>query len=172
MLFFKEKGRISMKKIRVVSILPMLAVMTLIFFFSSQTAEKSSHTSSGITLEIARFLARFTDDFTVEEIVKGIHTIVRKTAHFSLYFMLGMTSVFFFVCRIDAKNIKRFLLSLGVSVLYAVTDEIHQIFVPGRAFMFTDILIDGIGSLFGCLVCFVIIFLIRRLFLRRCKYDI
>ena len=44
---------------------------------------------------------------------------------------------------------KSALFSLGLSVLYACTDEIHQTFVPGRAGMLTDVLIDGGGALIG-----------------------
>ena len=35
----------------------------------------------------------------------------------------------------------------GVTFLYACTDEIHQLFVPGRAGKFTDVLIDTTGGI-------------------------
>ena len=38
------------------------------------------------------------------------------------------------------------------SALYAVTDEIHQHFVPGRSGEITDVLIDSIGCLIGALI--------------------
>lgn len=41
--------------------------------------------------------------------------------------------------------------SLAASVLYAVTDEFHQSFVPGRRGAATDVLIDAAGALTGLL---------------------
>ena len=51
---------------------------------------------------------------------------------------------------------KQFLLAWGVCVIYAMSDEFHQLFVPGRTCKLTDVLIDSSGSLLG--ICIVIIF--------------
>ena len=40
----------------------------------------------------------------------------------------------------------------GISTAYAATDEFHQIFVPGRAGMVTDVMIDSSGALAGILL--------------------
>ena len=40
-------------------------------------------------------------------------------------------------------------LILGLSTLYGLSDEIHQIFVPGRGFELVDLLMDSIGALLG-----------------------
>ena len=42
---------------------------------------------------------------------------------------------------------RRFLIPIGVTFLYACTDEFHQLFVPGRAGRFTDVLIDTTGGI-------------------------
>ncbi|MBQ3466792.1 MAG: VanZ family protein, partial [Oscillospiraceae bacterium] len=42
-----------------------------------------------------------------------------------------------------------FLTGLLFCFLYACSDEFHQLFVPGRAGMFSDVLIDTVGVLFG-----------------------
>lgn len=42
--------------------------------------------------------------------------------------------------------------SLLVTFLYACTDEFHQLFVPGRAGRFTDVLIDCTGALALCII--------------------
>ncbi len=47
------------------------------------------------------------------------------------------------------KGYKAFVFSLIFCILYAITDEIHQLFVPGRGTEVTDVLIDGIGALIG-----------------------
>ena len=40
-------------------------------------------------------------------------------------------------------------IAFAVTLLYGVSDEIHQLFVPGRGFQFYDILMDGVGALIG-----------------------
>ncbi|MFQ8632799.1 MAG: VanZ family protein, partial [Intestinibacter bartlettii] len=42
------------------------------------------------------------------------------------------------------------------SVLYAISDEIHQYFVPGRACQFRDVMIDSCGALFGIAVIVIL----------------
>lgn len=39
-----------------------------------------------------------------------------------------------------------FLLAIVISTLYGVTDELHQLFVPGRQFSFFDMTFNFIGS--------------------------
>ena len=41
------------------------------------------------------------------------------------------------------------MISFILGVIYAITDEVHQYFVPGRSCEFKDVCIDGSGVLFG-----------------------
>ena len=52
-------------------------------------------------------------------------------------------------------NRKMFLITILICFLYALSDEIHQSFVPGRACRALDVLIDTSGSAFFCLVYFI-----------------
>ncbi|MFH1503445.1 MAG: VanZ family protein [Candidatus Diapherotrites archaeon] len=65
--------------------------------------------------------------------------------HFGIFFML----TFFLSLTITNKKIsnKTILITLLISLTYALSDEFHQLFVPGRFASLKDILIDGIGSL-------------------------
>ena len=45
---------------------------------------------------------------------------------------------------------------------YAVTDELHQLFVPGRAGMISDVLIDSLGVLFGCFLIYALFRIFRK----------
>ena len=49
---------------------------------------------------------------------------------------------------IKQNNIKLYI-GLLVSILYAISDEIHQLFIPGRSCQITDICIDTLGILIG-----------------------
>lgn len=43
-------------------------------------------------------------------------------------------------------------LAWGISILSALSDEFHQLFVPGRTFQLMDLAVDSFGSLVGILV--------------------
>jgi hypothetical protein len=45
-----------------------------------------------------------------------------------------------------------FFLSFGACSIYALSDEIHQFFVPGRAFEVQDLVLDACGILFGLII--------------------
>ena len=46
--------------------------------------------------------------------------------------------------------------------MYAISDEVHQLFVPGRSGQATDVLIDFSGSLAAILILSSVLYLIRR----------
>ena len=78
-----------------------------------------------------------------------LHTLVRKGAHFTVYLILGVISERAYHHSGAQGRGLRFALSLLTCALYAATDEIHQYFVPGRAMMLTDVLIDSAGACCG-----------------------
>lgn len=61
----------------------------------------------------------------------------------------------FLVCRALTKSKKDFssqkalIFSFLLAILYAASDELHQLFVPGRYFSFFDFLYDGVGAAIG-----------------------
>lgn len=153
-----------MKKIKVISCIATVAMMALIFFFSSQTASVSSQTSSGITRMIAEFITKLIKGADVEAVYQMLHTIVRKAAHFALFCLLAISVANTIFQLYGIERLKLLAYSLCFCLLYAITDEVHQIFVPGRAAMIMDILIDIFGSLCGSGL-----FVILRHFIKRRK---
>ena len=91
--------------------------------------------------------------------------LVRKTAHFTEYAILG--SLFFLNLkswqRPKSSTSMNILLSLIFSFLYACTDELHQIFVSGRSAQFRDVLIDTLGASFGAIIAYLIIKLFTKI---------
>lgn len=134
-----------------------LAWMCLIFCLSAQSASDSSKTSGVLVETFAKLLGiiRGTERYSI------LTTVIRKLAHLSEFAVLGA------LCRLSLLHFglsKRvgFLLAIGISALYAVTDEIHQLFVVGRACRFTDVCIDSLGALLGIAFVTLIIYLLRR----------
>lgn len=112
--------------------------MLLIFLMSSFDATESTNQSNFIVNII-------TDIFKIENI-ELLSFIIRKLAHFTEYLILG----FLTINMLNKNDIsKKYLLSILICIIYATSDEIHQIFVPGRACQIRDILIDSIGSITG-----------------------
>lgn len=84
-------------------------------------------------------------------VVENYQHVARKSAHAMAYLVLGvlcMTTLYQYPIR----NGRRFALALAVCMGYAVTDELHQIFVAGRSGQITDVCIDTSGALLGILI--------------------
>lgn len=140
-----------------------IAVMIGIFMFSCENSDDSSETSGNIVeIVIDVCYDNFDEAPPAEQqdIYDEISHIIRKTAHFTAFAALGFcTSMFLGRRKLINKK------SLGALVfcfIYACSDELHQYFVPGRACMFTDVLIDTSGSLTGMLISLIILMLIHR----------
>ena len=129
--------------------------MALIFFFSSQVSNDSTATTNIVIDMLYKIYRVFVippkDIVTFTEIV---FKPVRKLAHFSEFAILGLL---IYINVKDFKTNKTILLSAILSFLYAVSDEIHQIFVPGRVCTFVDMLIDLSGAIVGILFIHLIL---------------
>ena len=116
----------------------MLLWMFLIFLMSSFDATESTNQSNFIVNII-------TNIFKIENI-ELLSFIIRKLAHFTEYLILGLLVANMFT-KSNINNL--YLISIILCIIYATSDEIHQLFVPGRACQLRDILIDSIGSITG-----------------------
>ena len=122
----------------------------VIFSFSAQPATDSKSLSSGLTKVVIEFIFPHMSATRVEEVAEMLSFAVRKGAHFTVYLVLGVL-MYNCICRIP--RFKRAgLTSFVFCFLYAVSDEIHQIFVDGRAGRVLDVCIDSLGSLCGILL--------------------
>lgn len=142
----------QIKIIRYVSFLLALAVAVLIFSMSSQSSSKSSATSGSIISAVAGLLNRNFDEMTLSEqtdYIQSFQFIVRKAAHFSVYALLSFFLSSGFLTFYNLKKQWRLLFAYLIAVLYAVSDEIHQFFVPGRSCELRDVIIDSCGALLG-----------------------
>lgn len=132
------------KKILVVfSWAAVLLWMLLIFRLSSQVAVESNGLSLGIVGWIQKLMAGLGQ--AESEI---INHIVRKGAHFSAYMVLAALTANA-LRRSGSNGWKSLVTAICICVLYAVSDEIHQLFVAGRSGQPSDVAIDSLGALAG-----------------------
>ena len=146
--------------VRTVLIILTVLVMAVIFILSADNADESNAKSDVFADSfVYNMLAVF--DLTDEQIQKVIDVsvfIVRKTAHFCEYAALGF--LLYSVCvSFYVKPLHGIPISFTAGTLYAVSDEIHQYFVPGRACMFKDVLIDSCGVACGIAALLFIVWL-------------
>lgn len=129
----------------------------LIFSFSLQPADVSSNTSGGFISNVIGFffprILEYIEHMSVEQL-DMLHFFVRKCAHFTEYFILGILS---FVSMLEIKDKKGYHFALVYCVSIACIDEIIQLFVDGRAGKFVDILLDSIGSVTGIFVLYLVL---------------
>lgn len=125
--------------------------MVVIFLFSAQTGNDSGDTSGAIVRWVLNLIYRGFDDFPQAqqlEILEIWHTAIRKGAHFTEYAVLAV----FIANALRYSSVSekvRWLLPVAISAAYAVTDEVHQYFVPDRACRLLDVGIDTCGAIFG-----------------------
>ena len=133
---------------KVVNICFLVLWMALIFSFSNQKDIDSSKISDGfIDRTVVKIYKAFNENITKEkesEIIGKYTYPIRKLAHYTLYFVLGILS--FLVVKDYSINKKLIIYSLLICFLYACSDEFHQLFVIGRSASIKDVIIDTFGS--------------------------
>lgn len=139
---------------KVFKLMLLILWMILIFCFSNQRADDSSKLSDGVIVKVASiFVKDNLTDNKKNELIDKYTFIIRKTAHFSVYLILGILSI----NLLSSFNIKRIImLSSLFCFIYACTDEYHQLFVMGRSCEMRDVLIDTLGSFVGILIYYKI----------------
>ena len=135
-----------------------LCQMLIIFLLSNQIGEISGEISENFANTMSIEQVNEYTAVSTQPLFGGFS--LRKYAHIFLYALLGVF-VFFFM-----KESKKFYIRPVVSILicyvYAVIDEVHQYFVPGREAQFNDTLIDAIGFIGVILICWIVTLLIKR----------
>ena len=89
-----------------------------------------------------------------------VHLLIRKGAHFTEYAVLAMLTANALRKR-PLSTIGRWLIPVGICALYALTDELHQYFVPERACRFLDVCIDTAGGICG-VAAFMLLYFVRK----------
>ncbi|MEL6851645.1 MAG: VanZ family protein [Bacteroidota bacterium] len=114
--------------------------MCLIFFLSHQDDLQSSRTS-GMLVWLLSFFG------LGQEFIDAYHIRwwIRKAAHFTEYFVLYL--LIKRVLNLYEAYIPRAAYAWIFTAGYAMTDELHQRFIPGRTGLFQDVMIDSSGAL-------------------------
>lgn len=143
----------SLTPTRIIFGILSVLIMAAIFYLSCDNSDESSEKSGLFTDLIVQHFIKGFADFTSgkqAEIRESVSFIVRKCAHFSAYAALGFCTS----CAVGKRKLLSVgsLVSWGICILYACSDELHQYFVPGRSCELRDVMIDSAGALVGMLL--------------------
>ena len=138
--------------IQTLSWLAVLLWMLAIYFLSAQPAGLSNANSKGIVTRVVDTTVKLTKAKITEpqklELIERINSVAREYMHGVVFLVLGLLAQNA-AAQSGARGKKVIAISLAICVAYAVTDEIHQLYVPGRAFQLSDIAMDAVGSMMG-----------------------
>ena len=117
--------------------------MSLIFYMSSRAGEDSANMSSNFLVVFEVFFPFIEEDL--------LHVLVRKLAHVAVYLILSLLLVQALRQHVS-ERFRMYTYAALIGFAYAITDEVHQIFVPGRSGTIIDVLIDTLGLGLGLLL--------------------
>lgn len=154
------------KKIKYVKCIIAIICCIIIFSFSAVPATASTKQSKGLTYNVIKLLnGNKLTEKELAKLTKRVNPVIRKIAHFSIYMILAIfTYMFIEELNIKSKSEKErlrknILYTCIFCLIYAIFDEIHQIYVPGRTGKVIDVIIDTLGACMG-----ITIILIRNKF--------
>ena len=150
------------RPLRVIAAFPAVLWAGVIYMLSDTPAVESTNESLSFTGMLLDLVSRFiyVDPAKRDMIIIAMEPHIRKIAHmteFGILFLLVLIPAVLFIKKLSLRT----GITLLITLLYAVSDEIHQLFVPGRSGMLRDVVIDFLGALIALGLYLVIIIIIR-----------
>ena len=157
------KQRSSKVKQKLILLIVLIGIMGFIYYMSAQPVVRSGEMSFRIDRLVCRLFVDGFENMTTEQqqvAVYDMDFLVRKSAHFLEYTMLGL--ILMLTGRTFLTSHQKTAAMLTGAV-YAALDEFHQYFVPGRACQVRDVLIDYSGIVTGILTALLLMRIIRAI---------
>lgn len=135
---------------KILSITIVVVWCTLIFGYSNQNGDISKGTPDKVVNYIGNI-------FKIKEESREKLTFpVRKCAHFFVYFVLGFLIINMFK-TFDVKTSHAIIVSAIFCMIFAGSDELHQLFIRARTAKVSDVLLDSSASLLGIYLYYLLI---------------
>src|SRR5699024_4908630 len=136
------------KQPKLISWIPIFVWMALIFYLSHKPASSSNELSTAVMVVFIHTISTF---IPIHLNLCIFHHFFLKISYFFLYFMIGLLVINALKRHVSIKW-KFVALSLIICILYAISDEVHQLFILGRSGEMRDVFIDSTGSATGIAV--------------------
>lgn len=153
---------------RILSVICVLLWMSIIFSFSNQQGESSGNTSKRISEVIVNIIDiqnKYTD-IEKEALTKQIEPLIRKLAHYTFYAVGGIliANCVYQFCKKENILIGT---STAIGVIYAISDELHQLMIAGRNGNIKDVLIDSLGIVTGIMFFLLVMGMYQKILVER-----
>lgn len=153
---------------RILSVICVLLWMSIIFSFSNQQGESSGSTSkrvSEVIVNIIDIQNKYTDT-EKEALIKQIEPLIRKLAHYTFYAVGGIliANCVYQFCKKENILIGT---STAIGVIYAISDELHQLMIAGRNGNIKDVLIDSLGIVTGIMFFLLVMGMYQKILVER-----
>lgn len=139
-----------MNKKYIICLILLFIWLGFIFIMSNTNSVDSTKQSKTLINKVLTTTNNITN-MDIDSVTRKIHKPVRKLAHITEFFILSIIVIMLLKNKIIDYN-KLLLISMSICFIFACIDEFHQTFIPGRTGQFSDVLIDMIGVIFGCLL--------------------
>lgn len=131
----------------ILNLIILITWMGVIFNFSNDNGSTSSHKSERFLIKIVEIFKREKlNTVDKERIINKYGHLIRKGAHMFSYFILSILA-YLLIHQIYGLKPITVIYTFLFCFIYAITDEIHQTFIPDRVGSIIDVLIDTCGSL-------------------------
>lgn len=153
---------------RILSVICVLLWMSIIFSFSNQQGESSGSISkkvSEVIVNIIDIQNKYTD-IEKEALIKQIEPLIRKLAHYTFYTVGGIliANCVYQFCKKENILIGT---STAIGVVYAISDELHQLMIAGRNGNIKDVLIDSLGIVTGIMFFLLVMGMYQKILVER-----
>jgi VanZ family protein len=160
MKYFLEYIKLTLRFVlKPLSFVPAIVMMCVIFMFSAQDADESSQLSYEVGVAVLSYANDAFDRGWSSKYIEHLSEVgqhyIRKTAHFTEYFLLAV-SVAFPLYVYGVRGISLMFFAGLFCVGFACLDEYHQSFVAGRSPQRRDVLIDSAGIFLGIIITRII----------------
>lgn len=144
-----------------------ILIMVAIFVFSSHDVDKTYNLSRSVISKTTQLVDVVPNNIKPSFLdnIKNEY-VVRKCAHFILYFLLGL----FVTGTFMKMKYKAVFVTIPFCLLFAACDEFRQKFVKGRISSIKDVQLDFFGAIVGAVVFLIILCLYTKIKRKRLSF--
>lgn len=162
---YKNTTVLHINKYLILTFIATILCMITIFILSAQPATESDSNSKFIVSKIVDSATKLGGDEIPqsqrEVIIDKVNNIARELMHSVVYFILGVFAQIT-ILGLFKKRLLSSIITFTFCEVYGLTDEFHQLFVPGRTFQLLDLGMDAAGAIAAILLVLFVNKLIQK----------
>lgn len=134
-------------KTKIILIILIIIWMVTVFLFSNQKGETSGNTSGNFIKVLAKIFAKNPSEKQIEK----LQLPIRKLAHFTIYAIGGVLAILL-LNQFEISLLQKITYSQLIITIYAITDELHQYFIPRENSSYNRCINRFIGRIYNNII--------------------